>query len=224
MFLAADYVVKGVLLGLIVASLLTWTVGVTKAIEVMAGGRRLRRMALALNRSETLGEALLLLRASRAPEAVLVREAMAESRMSRGRIHRQSKGLVERVSSRLSRVEAALVRRMNRGTGVLAIIGSTAPFIGLFGTVWGIMNAFIGISKSQTTNLAVVAPGIAEALLATAIGLVAAIPAVVLYNLFARAIGGYRAGLSDLGADVERKVGRDAEFGRLAVGCADVAE
>jgi biopolymer transport protein ExbB len=224
MFLAADYVVKGVLLGLMLASVLTWTVGVTKAIEVIAGGRRSRRMARDLNRSETLGEALLLLQTSKAPEAVLVREAVVESHMSQSRAHQQSKGLVERVSSRLSRVEAALVRRMNRGTGILAIIGSTAPFIGLFGTVWGIMNAFIGISKSQTTNLAVVAPGIAEALLATAIGLVAAIPAVVLYNLFARAIGGYRAGLSDLGADVERKVGRDAELGRLTVGYADVAE
>ena len=74
---------------------------------------------------------------------------------------------------------------MARGTGVLATIGSTAPFVGLFGTVWGIMNAFIGISKSQTTNLAVVAPGIAEALLATALGLVAANPPVVVNNVFA---------------------------------------
>ena len=77
-------------------------------------------------------------------------------------------------------------RRIARGTGVLATIGATAPFVGLFGTVWGIMNAFIGISEAQTTNLAVVAPGIAEALLATAIGLVAAIPAVVIYNHLAR--------------------------------------
>jgi biopolymer transport protein ExbB len=80
-----------------------------------------------------------------------------------------------------------------RGTGVLATIGATAPFVGLFGTVWGIMNSFIGISKSHTTNLAVVAPGIAEALLATAFGLAAAIPAVVIYNVFARSIAGYRA-------------------------------
>ena len=87
---------------------------------------------------------------------------------------------------------------MSRGTGVLATIGSTAPFVGLFGTVWGIMNAFIGISQAQTTNLAVVAPGIAEALLATAIGLVAAIPAVVIYNVFARSIAGYRADRSPM--------------------------
>ena len=85
-------------------------------------------------------------------------------------------GVKERIASRLERIEAAGGRRMIRGTGWLATIGATAPFVGLFGTVWGIMNSFIGISKQHTTNLAVVAPGIAEALLATALGLVAAIP------------------------------------------------
>jgi biopolymer transport protein ExbB len=97
---------------------------------------------------------------------------------------------------------------------VLATIGATAPFIGLFGTVWGIMNSFIGIAKLQTTNLAVVAPGIAEALLATAAGLIAAIPAVVIYNLFARATAEYRAGLGDLAAAVERLVSRDLDLRR----------
>jgi len=96
-------------------------------------------------------------------------------------------------------------------TGVLATIGATAPFVGLFGTVWGIMNSFIGISKSQTTNLAVVAPGIAEALLATALGLAAAIPAVVIYNVFARSIAGYRAQLGDASAEVLRLVSRDLD-------------
>ncbi len=85
----------------------------------------------------------------------------------------------------------AEARRVRLGMGVLATIGATSPFVGLFGTVWGIMNSFIGISKSQTTNLAVVAPGIAEALLATALGLVAAIPAVIIYNHFARVTKGY---------------------------------
>jgi biopolymer transport protein ExbB/TolQ len=102
------------------------------------------------------------------------------------------------VASRLVRLEAAAGRRINRGTGVLATIGSTAPFVGLFGTVWGIMNSFIGISKAQTTNLAVVAPGIAEALLATAMGLFAAIPAVIAYNRYSN--------------DVERLVNRYGTF------------
>ena len=94
---------------------------------------------------------------------------------------------------------------------MLATIGATAPFIGLFGTVWGIMDSFIGISKAQTTNLAVVAPGIAEALLATAIGLIAAIPAVVIYNLFARWTAGCRALLGDTAAAVIRLVSRDLD-------------
>ncbi len=92
-----------------------------------------------------------------------------------------------------------------------ATIGATAPFVGLFGTVWGIMNSFIGISKSQTTNLAVVAPGIAEALLATAMGLVAAIPAVMIFNMFARSITGYRAMLGDASAELNRMVSRDLD-------------
>jgi biopolymer transport protein ExbB len=128
------------------------------------------------------------------------------------------------VTSRLSRIEAAASRRMSRGTGVLATIGSTAPFVGLFGTVWGIMNAFIGISQAQTTNLAVVAPGIAEALLATAMGLVAAIPAVVIYNVFARSIAGYRQILADASAGVERLVSRDLDFRAVAPSAALAAE
>jgi biopolymer transport protein ExbB len=95
--------------------------------------------------------------------------------------------------------------------GLLATIGATGPFVGLFGTVWGIMNSFIGISNAHTTNLAVVAPGIAEALLATALGLFAAIPAVVIYNVFSRSIGGYRALLADGSALVMRLLSRDCE-------------
>ena len=122
-----------------------------------------------------------------------------------------TEGLKERAASRLERIEAAAGRAMTRGTGILATIGATAPFVGLFGTVWGIMDAFIGISKAQTTNLAVVAPGIAEALLATALGLVAAIPAVVLYNLLARYTTGCRALIADAAASVLRLLSRDLE-------------
>jgi biopolymer transport protein ExbB len=122
-------------------------------------------------------------------------------------------GLKERIASRLERIEAAFSRRISRGTGVLATIGATAPFVGLFGTVWGIMNSFIGISKSHTTNLAVVAPGIAEALLATALGLAAAIPAVVIYNMFSRQIATYRAALADTSAEVLRLVSRNVDRG-----------
>ncbi|MET0481373.1 MAG: MotA/TolQ/ExbB proton channel family protein, partial [Aestuariivirgaceae bacterium] len=111
----------------------------------------------------------------------------------------------------LSRIELRAGRAMARGTGVLATIGATAPFVGLFGTVWGIMNSFIGISEAHTTNLAVVAPGIAEALLATALGLVAAIPAVVIYNHLGRSIAAYRALLTDASAQVLLLVSRQRE-------------
>ena len=115
--------------------------------------------------------------------AQIIQSAAREAALSGGHF---DDGLKERVALRLERVEAAMSRRIARGTGVLATIGATAPFVGLFGTVWGIMNSFIGISEANTTNLAVVAPGIAEALLATALGLVAAIPAVVIYNHLTR--------------------------------------
>jgi biopolymer transport protein ExbB len=134
---------------------------------------------------------------------------VAELKESAGLL--ENEGIKERVASRLEGLEAGYGRRISRGTGVLATIGATAPFVGLFGTVWGIMNSFIGISKSHTTNLAVVAPGIAEALLATALGLAAAIPAVVIYNVFARSIAGYRAVLGDAAAEVLRLASRDLD-------------
>jgi biopolymer transport protein ExbB len=122
-----------------------------------------------------------------------------------------SEGVKDRAFLLLSRIEAQAGRTITRGTGILATIGATAVFIGLFGTVWGIMDSFIGISRTNTTNLAVVAPGIAEALLATAIGLVVAIPAVVMYNAFARAITSYCAKLSDAAAEVLRHLSRDLD-------------
>ena len=207
MFMSADVVVKAVMVGLIIASIVTWTVWLAKTIELMKARRQAKAALAALNAIQTLRNAKL--SNLKEPAASFCTEAIAEFRLSEGIASKD--GLKERVASRLERLEAALSRRINRGTGVLATIGATAPFVGLFGTVWGIMNSFIGISKSHTTNLAVVAPGIAEALLATALGLAAAIPAVVVYNFFARQITGYRAMLSDTSADVLRIVSRDLD-------------
>jgi biopolymer transport protein ExbB len=137
--------------------------------------------------------------AARDAVAHLIQSTAREAELSGGLV---DDGFKERVALRLERVEAAMTRQVSRGTGILATIGATAPFVGLFGTVWGIMNSFIGISESHTTNLAVVAPGIAEALLATALGLVAAIPAVVIYNHLARVISGYRVLLGDASAQL----------------------
>ncbi|MER8658230.1 tonB-system energizer ExbB [Mesorhizobium sp. M0615] len=213
MFMAADIIVKAVMIGLAFASLVTWTVWLAKSLEILFGKLGARRAARAIGNAATLRQAGRSLGNNGGPGALLVRAAEEETALSAGALgHVTGDGLKERVASRLSRIEAAAARRVSRGTGVLATIGSTAPFVGLFGTVWGIMNAFIGISQAQTTNLAVVAPGIAEALLATAMGLVAAIPAVVIYNVFARSIAGYRQLLADASAGVERLVSRDLDF------------
>ncbi len=211
MFMNADIVVKAVMLGLAFASVLTWTVWLAKSLELLASNRRLRQGVSVLEDAGSIGVAARTLGDRRGEAAVLVRAAEAEMAMSDGL---SLQGTKERVLSRFERIEAAAHRRMTRGTGVLATIGSTAPFVGLFGTVWGIMNAFVGIARAQTSNLAVVAPGIAEALLATATGLVAAIPAVMIYNVFARAITGHRALMADAAAATLRLVSRDLESPR----------
>jgi biopolymer transport protein ExbB len=206
MFLSADIVVKAVMLGLALASVLTWTILFAKVIELITSRRRLRATITKLIQATSFTDA-----AAGLPHGddEFIRAAEAELRLSADAP--EPAGLKERIATRLQRIEIAAGRRMAYGTGILATIGATAPFVGLFGTVWGIMNSFIGISRQNTTNLAVVAPGIAEALLATALGLVAAIPAVVIYNMFSRLITNYRALQSDAAAEVMRLVSRDLD-------------
>ncbi len=219
MFMAADLVVKVVMTGLIAASLVTWVVLVGKVLELGALGRAARRGVAAVAAEAGIAG---LARQSRLPRPLALMLAEVGEEVAQtgtgGVVGPVAGGLVERVRSRLMRLEAAAGRRAMAGTGLLATIGSTAPFVGLFGTVWGIMNAFVGISESQTTNLAVVAPGIAEALLATATGLVAAIPAVVVYNHLARRTTALRAEMTDLSEGLIRTLSRDLETGRLDVG------
>jgi biopolymer transport protein ExbB len=209
MYINADPVVKAVLIGLAFASLVTWTVWLAKTVEIVVAKRRVRAALNVLASVRSTSEGVERLAGTRGEVRKFLDAAVTELKLSAGSIEKE--GIKERIASRLERIEAAYGRRILRGTGVLATIGATAPFVGLFGTVWGIMNSFIGISKSHTTNLAVVAPGIAEALLATAFGLAAAIPAVVIYNVFARSIAGYRATLGDAAAEVLRLVSRDLE-------------
>ncbi len=201
----ADWIVKSVFAGLGFASVVTWTVGVAKALELLTAGRTAGAGVRVLRDAHSLDQAAGSLGRT-GPCAALVDAARAEIAASDPS---DRDGIKERAVWKLDRIVANAGRTMGRGTGMLATIGATAPFVGLFGTVWGIMNAFIGISRSQTTNLAVVAPGIAEALLATAIGLVAAIPAVVIYNLFARGIAGQKARLADAVAETMRLLSRD---------------
>lgn len=209
MYQNADVVVKAVMIGLAIASIITWTIWIAKGFELLGAKRRLRAEIVHLKKATTLKEASETATKKGTLANTLVHDALEEMRLSANT--REKEGIKERVAFRLERLVAACGRNMSSGTGVLATIGSTAPFVGLFGTVWGIMNSFIGIAKTQTTNLAVVAPGIAEALLATALGLVAAIPAVVIYNVFARSIAGYKAQVSDASAEVLLLVSRDLD-------------
>ncbi|MGC2592138.1 MAG: tonB-system energizer ExbB, partial [Xanthobacteraceae bacterium] len=212
MFENADLIVKGVIIGLAFASLVTWTVWLAKTLELRSARSEVRRDIRILNGAATFAQAHEQLRDGDSPVAQLMQSAAAEIRLS---ANLRAEGLKERIALQLERIEMAVSRKVSRGTGVLATIGSTAPFVGLFGTVWGIMNSFIGISNAHTTNLAVVAPGIAQALLATAFGLVAAIPAVMIYNVLARQTAHYRAYLGDASAQVMRLVSRDLDRAKM---------
>ena len=208
MFLSAVLPVKIVMVGLALASLATWTVWLAKTIELWMARAQARRNFEILAHATSLRAAEKEFGPETSPIARFVAAAAGEAGRSEGLA---IEGVKDRTATLLSRIEAYAGRRIMRGTGILATVGATAPFIGLFGTVWGIMDSFIGISKTNTTNLAVVAPGIAEALLATAMGLVAAIPAVVMYNGFARSITSYRAQLGDAAAEVLRHLSRDLD-------------
>lgn len=212
MFMSADWIVKAVMIGLAVASVVTWTVLVAKSLELRKVTAAQREALAKIEAARSLAEAQQGVDRAAVVSAALLSATTTELRQSADALD-DREGLKERVASRLDRIEAAAGRKMTRGTSVLATIGATAPFVGLFGTVWGIMNSFIGISASQTTNLAVVAPGIAEALLATAMGLIAAIPAVVIYNHFARQIAAYKALIGDTSAAVLRLISRDLSRG-----------
>jgi biopolymer transport protein ExbB len=207
MFRSADIIVQAVMLGLIFASVLTWTIWLAKSVELLSARRSLGRADRLLAAARSLDDVARPASAASPHVALLI--GAVESELRRSHDLHDVGGIKERIAARFERIEAAVGRRMMRATGIIATIGATAPFVGLFGTVWGIMNSFIGISKLHTTNLAVVAPGIAEALLATACGLAAAIPAVVIYNGFARSIARYRGLFADASVEVLALVGRD---------------
>jgi biopolymer transport protein ExbB len=215
MFAAADIIVKAVMIALTFASVLTWAIWLTKTLELLSARRKLMRAHHALSAARSLAQAIKTASAASHHVALLGRAVEVELRRSPD--FREIEGIKERVAARFERVEAGVGRHMMRATGILATIGATAPFVGLFGTVWGIMNSFIGISKLHTTNLAVVAPGIAEALLATAFGLAAAIPAVVIYNAFARSVGRYRALFADASVEMLTLVSCDLGQGPAAL-------
>jgi biopolymer transport protein ExbB len=209
MFMTADIVVKVVMIGLAFASLMTWTIFIAKTIELSVAKGKLKSSLRKADDARSLAEAQMALGKKRGVLSDFIAEALHEARMSAG--ISSDGGIKERAASSFAEIARAEARRIRIGMSVLATIGATSPFVGLFGTVWGIMNSFIGISKSQTTNLAVVAPGIAEALLATAIGLVAAIPAVIIYNHFARVTKSYLELVNRASGTAARLLSRDLD-------------
>jgi len=209
MFLSADILVKAVMIGLAFASLMTWTIFIAKMIELSVVQRKLRGALKKIGDARSLAEAQFALGAQDSVLSSLLAAAMREGRLSAG--ISSDTGIKERAASSFAEIVRAEARRIRLGMGVLATVGAISPFVGLFGTVWGIMNSFIGISKSQTTNLAVVAPGIAEALLATAFGLAAAIPAVIIYNHFSRVTKGYLELIGRASGAAARLLSRDLD-------------
>jgi len=216
MYHHADIVVKVVMIGLLLASVVTWAIFFSKSAELSSAKRRLKREQQALAGVRSLQEASDISATFNANSLTTQLLKEAENELELSQQSADNDGIKERTSFRLERRVAFFSRHAGRGNGFLATIGAIAPFVGLFGTVWGIMNSFIGIAQTQTTNLAVVAPGIAEALLATAVGLFAAIPAVVIYNVFARTIASYKASLGDVAAQVMLLQSRDLDLAASA--------
>ncbi|WP_407643803.1 tol-pal system-associated acyl-CoA thioesterase [Dickeya poaceiphila] len=212
MYQHADVVVKVVMIGLLLASVVTWAIFFGKSASLMGAKNRIRLEYQALDDARTLDDAADIAAVFKPGSVSLQLLADARNEQTLSERSDDNNGIKERTAFRFERRVAAIGRQMGRGTGYLATVGAIAPFVGLFGTVWGIMNSFIGIAQSQTTNLAVVAPGIAEALLATAIGLVAAIPAVVIYNVFARWTASYKAMVSDVAAQILLLQNRDLDI------------
>lgn len=183
LFARATLIVKLVMLMLVAASFWAWAIIIQKIIMY----RKARREAEIFDRRFWSGEPLDELFDEIGPDPSGQSERVfASGMMEWRRSHRNDGGLIAGATARIDRsMDVAIAKEsetLQSGLPVLATVGSTAPFVGLFGTVWGIMNAFIEIAEQQNTNLAVVAPGIAEALLATGLGLLAAIPAVIFYN------------------------------------------
>jgi biopolymer transport protein ExbB len=199
---SAHWVVQTVMVASAVALFVVLTVLVYKSVEYALAGRRLSRVTRVVAASATLPDAVQALSGEHSAAVDMVRAATAELALAQAD-PALLRGTGARTQAVLARIEAGAALVLRGGTGVLASIGSLAPFVGLFGTVFGIMNSFLAIAETKTTNLAVVAPGIAEALLANAIGLAAAIPAVLIYNIMSRRLAAYRHRMADLAAAVQ---------------------
>lgn len=220
MFMEADIVVQVVMIGLLLASVFSWVILLIKLFEFGALNRKTDQFLESFRQTRTIadmrrvatsdefeGNPLADMAAAATDEVELSRQAG----LSVTGDHRDT--AIGRSQAAVNAVQAGLAKRLSGGQQFLASTGSTAPFIGLFGTVYGIMNSFIGIANTNTTNLAVVAPGIAEALLATGIGLFAAIPAVIFYNYFNTRIASYGTRSDGFNAELMNAISRNLDKG-----------
>lgn len=218
LFVAADPVVKAVMVGLVVASLWSWAVIIDKAVKFAS----LNRHATAFERAVGSGRSLEEIAQQAGPDPAhplprMLVVALADWREARTRgplTEAQGNMLMSRIDRALDSLIAREGQRVENGLGVLSVVATSSPFIGLFGTVWGIMRAFTSIAAEQNSSLAVVAPGIAEALFATAIGLFAAIPAVIAYNRFSHGINRLEAALSRFADGFYSTLSRELEAQR----------
>jgi len=212
LFLAADPVVKSVMIGLVVASLWSWAVIIDKAFKFAA----MNRQATAFERAVGSGRSLEEIAQQAGPDPAhplprMLVVALADWREARTRgplTEAQGNMLMSRIDRALDSLIAREGQRVENGLGVLSVVATASPFIGLFGTVWGIMNAFGAIAASGNTNLATVAPAISEALFATALGLAAAIPAYMAYNAFSIDAGKFTGRLESFADDLQAAVAR----------------
>ncbi|MDQ1153135.1 MotA/TolQ/ExbB proton channel family protein [Brevundimonas sp. SORGH_AS_0993] len=220
MFMEATVVVKVVMAGLLLASIFSWTLLLIKLFEFgslnrktdaflenFRGARTIADMRAVATQEEFDGNPLADMAAAATEEIEMSRQAG----LSVTGDHLDN--AMARATAAVSAVQSGLAKRLSGGQQFLASVGSIGPFVGLFGTVYGIMNSFIGIAESNTTNLAVVAPGIAEALLATGIGLAAAIPSVVFYNYFNTRIAGYGTRADGFAAELLNGISRQLDKG-----------
>lgn len=222
LFLRADWVVKGVLLGLGMASLWSWAVIIDKLFRFAALNRRTTRFEHQIGSGRSLEE--IAADAGPSPRVALLRmlraalhewkDARTKGLLGAASVETQAAFLIQRIDRMMDSAIARESQRMEDGLGTLAIVATASPFIGLFGTVWGIMHAFQSIAIQKNTNLSVVAPSIAQALFATAIGLAAAIPAYIAYNKFSTDAGRFTARLEvfadDLATAIQRRVAERA--------------
>jgi len=207
MFLEASIVVQVVMVLLLLWSVITWAIMISKLSFFSGLTGTSNRFLNAFRSAGSLQDAAKAASRNFKSNPLAKMLIVAVEEIAAGK----KGGVSGRVAQRMAIVQAETGEELSSGMGIFATVGSIAAFVGLFGTVWGIMNAFIGIAQTQTTNLAVVAPGIAEALFATGIGLFAAVPAVIFYNMFARRIGAYQTRMDNFANEVSVRVAREFE-------------